>query len=399
MEYLHNNTHVTLGKSKISDVFKRLREEGIVENEVPRKLEMVTFPSCRHKERADLVKFIREHHEVTEDSRCYTCQSIHNAREDVACRNKAIEDQLVAASDVKHYEWPNKTLTVNLQGIMTNACNFQLDVQNCMRFCDFCGKKICVKHIHVDLPPPIMTVNKMYAGGKFLEDFEFAEGQTIECPMDGTFGLVTWDVDSNHQDFAIIAESYMDNGSIYHVSREEASRIEEMRMYKRSGPAGGFVIPSQLQLFDRMSCTPCTKQRRMFLRMGEGRSTDCPLVYVNPKTGSIAKFSQLYNDVYMTKLTPTEKREKLRMSMHWRVKSICEMESRLQALAIVEHLGLYKKSKNKNPLMQALKATLCKLCDAHVVDFWRVVDPQLSMWEITMLEYSCSTGTPTITRL
>lgn len=110
----------------------------------------------------------------------------------------------------------------------------------------------------------MLEQNKMYSGGEFPDNFEFAEGQMIKALMDGTYGLITWHIDNVHMDFAIISKSGLDNGVTYNISCDKTEEMESMATCKHSGSAGGFVIPSQSRLYDQKSCTDCTKKTEFF---------------------------------------------------------------------------------------------------------------------------------------
>lgn len=141
VNHLQQHTNVILGKSKMSAMFKKLRDKGLVHDDATGDVNMVTFPLCRHRERADLVKFIKENNDVLDDRKCYTCHSISNALEDITHKNKSIKDRLVATSNVRKYKWPNKTFSVDINCIFEGATMICDKMQSCMDFHVFLSPK------------------------------------------------------------------------------------------------------------------------------------------------------------------------------------------------------------------------------------------------------------------
>lgn len=125
-------------------MFKILRDKGLVSNEKSGKVQMKTFPLWGHRERADLVQHIKEHHDMLDDGICYTCHSVTRALEDVMHRNKSIKDWLVAMSNDRKYEWSNKMFTIDVGKILRENVEIGCDTQNCMNFLVFCRKKVIV---------------------------------------------------------------------------------------------------------------------------------------------------------------------------------------------------------------------------------------------------------------
>lgn len=82
---------------------------------------MVMFPVCGHRKRADLVKFVKENNNVPDDRKCYTCNSVLNAPEDITNQNKSTKDHLVATRNVRKHQWSKNTFLVDMDGLFNKS--------------------------------------------------------------------------------------------------------------------------------------------------------------------------------------------------------------------------------------------------------------------------------------
>lgn len=173
---------------------------------------------------------------------------------------------------------------------------------------------------------------------------------------------------------------------VHDLAKEETSRMLEMKMTPRKDAATGVNVPSVSRTFDTKSCSPCTKESRVFLRPTE--RSDSMIVYLNMETGRVETYKQVTNDMFMAELAGSAKRQMLLNNPLERKSSLHEMRSRVTAMAIVRKLGLHVGE--GEGIMEAIQTSIECAVDKEVQGKWREMDPSLSLWDIALLEHDCA---------
>ena len=345
----------------------------------------VTYKYCGHHVIAELVP---PQEQLNWCPTCVTGGIINNQQYHA---DYYLKHTLMAKKNSTSVDWENGTHELKVKsGALPN--NIPFDVLADDEWTSFVGSTI--KYRLLDLGTNIdVTKQKMdLLSGSFHPTknvFEYSDDQLLSNPKDGSIGVVTWNTWKNTPDFAILDRVDISNESVVAICKQETEHISLLETAKRCGPSGGYANPSTDSKFDYISCTPITKENRVFHKNKTGNSTQLTCRYFNGLTQRIVDFEQVYTDPFMARYNKKEKRDGLLQHKCVREKTIVEMKSRVKALVLVDHLGLVNSSFPGRSM-----AGLDQAFDRYAINeqCWIEADPGLSPFEMVLLEYACGTG-------
>ena len=219
-------------------------------------------------------------------------------------------------------------------------------------------------------------------GGVLLEykDYEEINNKSMELPEDGTVGVVIFPSANN---FLIIDESYMTNDEILEVGRKESHSISKIEYGARSGPAGGTVFPDSNS---HSLCEATKTSNSIFVAHTNGSGMS--IEYINNE-GEKKRFSSVYNDILMQRLTKSKKRKKMLYEKTLRDTEIKEMTSRMKGYIIASHLDLLP-DKNINPFEKLVR--IYNRDPKFVNTLSLFMNMGYTLLEASLLVWSCSSG-------
>lgn len=104
--------------------------------------------------------------------------------------------------------------------------------------------------------------------------------------------------------------------------------------------------------------------------------------------------SMIGKDIKMHRITKRAKREIAQTDPMYRQKLICKMKNNFLALIAVHHEGLYQewvpKKKGEEELWGAFVSAL--RTSQETLHQWTHLDPNMSLWDVVLLEWSCLFG-------
>ena len=193
--------------------------------------------------------------------------------------------------------------------------------------------------------------------------------------------------------FVLVGSSKIDNQTIMEWSAEESQLIKLAKKGSRDGAACGWLFPSNDTTFDPPSLSKCTKNARVFQSKENSHCTGVKMWYprVHKKKGKRLASRTIYKNMYMGRWTKKQKRDALLQGRVYQRVIIAEMESRLQALAFLDLMGMVPLAKRADWLKRLYSAA-DKIQRRCVQDEWLKYNPNLDLWQMLLLEYASSTG-------
>jgi hypothetical protein len=161
--------------------------------------------------------------------------------------------------------------------------------------------------------------------------YKYTVRNSITLPNDNLIGLIKLEDTDN---FIILDRLPNKLKDIVSVSKDETKSISSLTTGSRSGSAGGFVHKES----NSSSLSKVTQKTNSIL-VSSKSSVSSICVYENDN-GETKKFSSVYNDIFMNRISSASKYKMLMSSLSFRTISIHEMLSRLQSFIIVKQLKL-----------------------------------------------------------
>lgn len=349
---------------------------------------------CGHGIDEEIVRYMEQKlgYDMPTNEKCKTCQAIEKSVEDQQIKDMHVRQRLAATTDNVAVYWPRGARsridmcevakTLNVPEEMNKDVGF-------VRF--FMGEPKTYRIFEYDkynerVGCMDVEEEKRYVGGRHPDKFDFGSANRLSMPNDSDFGVAYWKVRDGTHDFVVMGRLGMSMEDVEELAKEETSRILDMKMTGRKDAATGVNVPNVSRTFDTRSCSPCTKESRIFLRATE--RTDSTVVYLNMETGRVETYKQVTNDMFMSEMAGGAKRRMLMTNSLERKCSLYEMRSRVTAMAIVRKLGLYVGE--GEGIMDVLETSIHCAVEKDVQERWWDVDKTLSLWDIALLEHDCA---------
>ncbi len=375
------------------------------------------FPACNHK-------MMGIHLQSNYEADRLLCPNCDVGIQSIVEQHKANENvinALLAKKDYHHFEVPDGVTRIKMcsfwDWVEENCKGKQKDLLKEVReMCPLEEGTLKVRFLNLDssikggCPIPTQKDKDSIKGGYHPPNYKHDEKVVLSNPNDGSILVVCWPTkeqsknagkkaQQNNQeqqqkasyDFIVVDTLGLRNEDIVDVSKNQTQRISLLGKAKRSGAAGGYVVPTHNHLHDQLSTqNPACRHHRRFYRSKYSKSTLCKIEYVNPQTGKMTVFKSVYNDIRMTRSSKNAKKEMTIKEPSLKRKTLAEMEKRIRAMAIMFHFGLMRKEKD---VVDTFLKTLEKVQDDHLNGLLQNSPFKCkSLYKHILLSWACITG-------
>ena len=242
-------------------------------------------------------------------------------------------------------------------------------------------------YIHILNIPSTMSIKKYknltssLKGSKMTydEDMFIDKKNSITMPKDNLIGLIVFE-DTNN--FLMIDRVPNRLEDIVKVSKNETKYIGNLETGPRSGAAGGFV-----QVGSNSHSLSQVTQKQNSILLSSKKSVSVTCAYENDK-GETKKYSSVYNDIFMKRISKREKFKILLEDPSYRNICINEMMSRLQSFIIAKQLNL-----NVNgceDIFKTINGIIKEYEESLSISAFIKLDH--SPFEAILLDWACSSG-------
>ena len=256
-------------------------------------------------------------------------------------------------------------------------------------FCSLMDSTIQCRELVMESSTTDPAKTNLIMGATMPETFAYTgPKQILKNPDDGTVLLIKIPTAPGRKMDYIIMDcltNFTAQDEIGYAQLETDS-FRNMTTGKRCGPAGGHWMPNTDSL--PSSCTPVTQQPGTMVSCHPTNPhTNTAVHYYNE---GVKNYQQIYPDLFMRRLTKTQKKSETKSNPPARRKPLSEMKSRFTAMVILCRDGLESPVVAWKSLIAATESICAR--NSHVRKFWKAIDPGLTDWELVLLQWGCSTG-------
>ena len=339
-------------------------------------------------------------------NKCHTCMSYEMAR----CIESQKEEALTALLDcglrTKDLYWPDRGgkitfddgmscsshVTVLGNGI-TAYVSLPSKLKNDPTLARFLYLSQAIRILSVANEPSqraeqsvTNTNEKQILGARLPRHYQYREEQTLWCP-DDSMGFLYF----GGCDFAMIGKLDMSYEAEVEIARQAVPHMQVATKSTRAGHAAGRFMPLPVEAgteFDTNHHSAVTKVDRSYVF---GRKGGMKMVYLNSKTGCVIDTSWgTGRNPTMLRRNCIGKRQGLVECWALREKTIVEMESRIVTMVFLSQMNLFDHKVLWKSLQVAIEATCHG--NMHGYQFWKSVEPNMTTWHASLLEWASSTG-------
>ena len=266
-----------------------------------------------------------------------------------------------------------------------------------------CGPVLKIRFLKQKTRKPPQLIQNRMKGADFPENFALDERVVVGRPNDGSLGLITFTQEGKSEsaggqkkyiNYVLVQPSRLAHRHIYEMCRQETLAMANNPTAKRAGAAGGVFVPNPSLTdysMDPMTLSKATRGERLFVKPSSSASVASQCYY---KTGSRIKKIPfgVYNDIPMTRLSPSAKRTYARKHSCYRHVLWKEMEARIQSFVIIEYYDLHKFDKTQQDIWQSFRDVAIPRGTARLQE-WRqhTDDDSITLWQSILLELACLT--------